>query len=310
MTETPDLPAGPHPSDTHATHDALDADEIRARLAPHTRAGLAELTVVDEIDSTNSALLRARTPARGLTVLFAERQSGGRGRLGRVWTSPPGGNLYLSLARRFEGGLARLGGLSLATGVAVAEVARTLGAETVGVKWPNDLVAVDGARLRKLGGILIEGGLQDGAARAVIGLGLNVRMPRDAAAGIDQPWTDLHALLSARAHTCNDHADLPHADLVQDGDAHAAPSRIAIAAHLVDALHAAFDRFDRDGLAPFLDRYAALDALYGHPVDSTHDGEPCHGIADGIDADGALRLRTATGTLALRAGEVSVRRAS
>lgn len=295
MTETPDLPAGPHPSDTHATHDALDADAIRARLAPHTRAGLAELTVVDEIDSTNSALLRARTPVRGLTVLFAERQSGGRGRLGRVWTSPPGGNLYLSLARRFEGGLARLGGLSLATGVAVAEVARTLGAETVGVKWPNDLVAVDGARLRKLGGILIEGGLQDGTARAVIGLGLNVRMPRDAAAGIDQPWTDLHALLAGNSH---------------DDDAHVAPSRIAIAAHLVDALHAAFDRFDRDGLAPFLDRYAALDTLYGHHVDSTHDGAPCQGIADGIDADGALRLRTASGTLALRAGEVSVRRAS
>lgn len=277
----------------HAPVDALDADTILARLAPHTRAGLAGLRVIDEIDSTNSALLRERTPAQGLSVLFAERQNGGRGRLGRVWTSPPGGNLYLSLARRFDGGLARLGGLSLATGVAVAEVARALGAEMVGVKWPNDLVAVDGPRLRKLGGILIEGGLQDGAARAVIGLGLNVRMPRDAADGIDQPWTDLRALLRG-AET-------------ETATAAAMPSRVVIAAHLVDALHAAFTAFDRDGLAAFLDRYAALDVLHGRAIDSTHDGTPCHGIADGIDVDGALRLRTTTGLRVLRAGEVSVR---
>jgi BirA family biotin operon repressor/biotin-[acetyl-CoA-carboxylase] ligase len=145
--------------------DALDATALRARLSPSTAARYVAIDVVDAIDSTNSELLRRRTPERGIVALFAERQSGGRGRQGRVWASPPGENLYLSLARGFDGALSRLGGLSLAVGVAVAEALRDLGASGVALKWPNDLVVDDGSVLRKLGGILVEAGLQDGRAR-------------------------------------------------------------------------------------------------------------------------------------------------
>lgn len=265
--------------------DALDADAIRAQLPAEARATFAAIEVVDEIDSTNSELLRRRTPAAGIVALFAERQHGGRGRLGRAWASPPGANLYLSLARTFDGDFTRLGGLSLAVGVAVAETLHALGARTVALKWPNDLVTDDGETLRKLGGLLIEGGLQDGRPRAVIGLGLNVRMPAGAAAAIDQPWTDLDALL---------------------GDA--ALPRAIVAGRLLDALSAALRSFDADGLRPFLPRYELFDALRDLPVTAWIGEREVAGTAMGIDDDGALVLRTEAGLQPLRAGEVSVRR--
>ena len=171
--------------------DLLDAGRIRQALPAAVSAGIDTLEVAWSLDSTNSELLRRGPQGQGVQVLLAERQSGGRGRRGRAWASPLAANLYLSVARGFEGGLARLGGLSLVAGVAVAEALRVLGAVEAGLKWPNDVVVVEGDGLRKLGGILVEGGGEHaGPARAVIGIGLNVRMPEAAAVGIDQPWTD------------------------------------------------------------------------------------------------------------------------
>ncbi|MBP6750253.1 MAG: biotin--[acetyl-CoA-carboxylase] ligase [Xanthomonadaceae bacterium] len=287
--------------------DTLDADAIAQALSPNALGALAALEVVASIDSTNSELLRRDTARIGACVLFAEHQTGGRGRQGRVWVSPPACNLYVSIARHFVGPVSRLGGLSIAVGVATAEALRALGLDTVGLKWPNDVVIADGARLRKLGGILIEsGGGRDGAVRAIIGLGLNVRMsersmsersisqpadvrsapaidPHADIAAIDQPWTDLRTHLGART-----------------------PSRNVIAAALLDALLPALDLFDRDGLDDAIARYARYDALRGRAV-TWEDGAQ-GGIADGLDDDGALRVRTSDGaTRALRAGEVRVR---
>ena len=267
----------------------LHAASLRTMLSAATAGRLAALDIVDTLDSTNSELLRRRTPDAGIAALFAERQTGGRGRHGRVWASPPGSNLYLSLARCFSGDFARLGGLSLVVGIAVAEALHGLGAHAVRLKWPNDLVVespgtLRGQRLQKLGGVLIEGGLQDDRPRAVIGVGLNVRMPDDDAVGIDQPWTDLHALLGA-----------------------ALPSRTAIAAAVLTAVIEAVDRFDVEGLSPFLQRFDALDALRDAALNA-HIGDAMHtGVAAGLAEDGALRLRTATGEIRLRAGEVTVR---
>ena len=274
-----------HFDDTPRFDDALKAASLRTMLPATTQTRLATLDIVERIDSTNSELLRRQTSTSGIDALFAEQQTGGRGRHGRAWASPAGSNLYLSLSRRFDGGLARLGGLSLVVGVATADALHALGASSIRVKWPNDLVIVDGDSLRKIGGVLIEGGMQDGRPRAVIGIGLNVRMPEDAADAIGQPWTDLHALL---------------------GDT--LPSRTAIAAALLASLVDAIDRFDTEGLAPFLSRFDALDALRDADVVTTV-GDIAHaGVAVGLAEDGALRLRTAAGELLLRAGEVSVRK--
>lgn len=268
--------------------ELLDADIIRAALPLPAHAQLAALEVAWSIDSTNSGLLRRPSPDAGTAVLLAERQTAGRGRRGRGWSSPLAAHLYLSLSRTFGGGLARLGGLSLVAGIVAAEALHALGFEQVRLKWPNDLVAVDEAGgLRKLGGLLVEGGGEHaGPARAVIGLGLNVRMPAAVAAAIDQPWCDLAGLSRG-----------------------AAPARNGVAAALLARLLPALEQFDATGLAPFLPRYAALDALAAQPVTVTGAHSVHTGIALGLADDGALRLRLDGGEERnFHAGEVSVRR--
>ena len=261
--------------------DLLDAGAIRARLTEPARALLATLDVEWIVDSSNSVLLRREGVADGAQALLVEGQSGGRGRRGRTWRSPLAANLYLSLARRYAGGLARLGGLSLAAGVAVAEALRSLGV-AVQLKWPNDLV-VDG---RKLGGLLVEGGGEHaGPARAVVGLGLNVCMPPAASRGIDQPWTDLATVAPA-----------------------AAASRNALAATLLSWLLPALEQFDCEGLEPFRERYAAFDALRDREVALIGAGDALHGVASGLADDGGLRVRMPNGEVrSVHAGEVSVR---
>ena len=262
----------------------LEAASIRAAMAPAAQLQLASLEVAWTLDSTNSELLRRGAPADGCAVLLAERQTGGRGRRGRSWQSPLGAHVYLSVDRQFEGGLARLGGLSLVAGIAACEALHGLGFGRVALKWPNDLVVDDGHGLRKLGGLLVEGGGEaGGAARAVIGLGLNVRMPAVVGAGIDQPWIDLAAM-------------------------QAGVSRNAVVVAVLDALLPALARFDADGLAPFLPRYAAHDALAGRGV-RVHDAASIwEAQALGIAEDGALRVRMGDGhERRVHAADVSVR---
>jgi BirA family biotin operon repressor/biotin-[acetyl-CoA-carboxylase] ligase len=266
--------------------DLLDADAIQAELPPPARAALAALDVAWTLDSTNSELLRRPAPASGAAVLLAERQTGGRGRRGRAWLSPLAANLTFSLSRQFAGGLARLPGLSLVAGVATAEGLQALGFPQVRLKWPNDLVVLEGKGLRKLGGLLVEGGGENaGPARAVIGLGLNVRMPPAHAGGIDQPWTDLAALAAAL------------------------PSRNRIVAGLLAHWLPALALFDAEGLAPFLARYAAFDALAGRDV-MLHPGtESRPARALGLAPDGALRVEVDGREQRMHAGEISVRAA-
>ena len=265
--------------------DLLDADAIRAAMPTPARAQLASLDLAWSLDSSNSELLRRETPLRCCAVLLAERQTGGRGRRGRAWASPLAAHVYLSLARCFDGGLARLGGLSLVAGIAACEALRELGHAQVGLKWPNDLVVTDGKGMRKLGGLLVEGGGEAaGAARAVIGLGLNVRMPAEAARNIDQPWIDLASMSPAP------------------------PSRNTVVAILLSHLLPALRQFDAEGLAPFLPRYAALDVLSGRAL-RVHEGEGAWpATALGIASDGALRVRDGDGRERhVHAGDVSVR---
>lgn len=263
--------------------ELLDAEQIRGGLQPAWAAGLSSCEVVWSLDSTNSELLRREAPASGVAVLLAERQLAGRGRRGRHWASPLAANLYLSLSRRFSGGLGQLGGLSLVAGVAIAEALHDLDMPGTGLKWPNDLV-VDG---RKLGGLLVEGsGEPAGAARAVIGLGLNVRMPASSAAAIDQPWIDVVQLLGSRT-----------------------PSRNHLASAILDRLLPALALFEAEGLAPFLPRYAACDALLGREV-AIHGGNGTQtGLASGIAPDGALCVRMGGQERHFHSGEVTVRAA-
>ena len=129
-----------------------------------------------ECDSTNSVLLqRAGQGAPSGSVVVADRQTAGRGSRGRRWESSPGASLTFSLLWRFEGGVHRLAGLSLAVGVALVRALAACGAPGITLKWPNDIL-LDEA---KLGGILVELQGAEGCSLAVIGIGINLAPPPD-----------------------------------------------------------------------------------------------------------------------------------
>jgi BirA family transcriptional regulator, biotin operon repressor / biotin---[acetyl-CoA-carboxylase] ligase len=165
------------------------AERVTLDRAPLSGPGLAEVivrpgglwravTVIGQTGSTNADLLaQAAGGAPEGSVLVAETQTAGRGRLDRAWQSPPGAGLTFSLLLRPRGlPPARRGWLPLLTGVAVVNAVRAETGIAVGLKWPNDVLAGSGelAGGRKLAGILAE---QSGEA-VVVGVGLNVSTTR------------------------------------------------------------------------------------------------------------------------------------
>jgi BirA family biotin operon repressor/biotin-[acetyl-CoA-carboxylase] ligase len=264
--------------------ELLDAGRIRAALDAATRKRAQALAVHWQIDSTNTQLQRRAAPgAAAIEICLAETQSAGRGRRGRTWQSPLGGNLYFSLLRRFAGGMAALSGLSLVAGIAVVDALGDCGVAGVGLKWPND-VLVDG---RKLAGVLVElGGEFLGPCHAVIGVGINLRLPAAARARIDQPAIDVASLSGGEV-----------------------PSRNRLAARLIARLLAALDRFECEGFAAFAGAYARYDMLYGRKVRVLAAGTVREGIAAGVDKRGALVVRHDNALVHYDSAEVSVRTA-
>jgi BirA family biotin operon repressor/biotin-[acetyl-CoA-carboxylase] ligase len=261
--------------------DPLDATAIRNALSTAARKRLGALETHWKLDSTSSELGRRAADMRDCSFIFAEMQTAGRGRRGRDWLSPPAGNLYFSCLKRFEGGYAALSGLSLAVGVAVLRALEDSGVRGAKLKWPNDLV-VENA---KLAGILIElGGEFLGPCQAVIGIGLNVHLPTPVRAAINQPVIDLDALSKG----------VP-------------PRRSALAAALIERLCEALEIFAERGFAAFADEYARYDALSGHALHVHDPSGAFDGVGAGVDARGALRVRTRGGMRTLDSAEVSVR---
>ena len=249
--------------------------------------------VLPSIDSTNTELMRrARAGQTEPTLLVAEQQTAGRGRLGRVWQSDVGASLMLSLGLPMAP--RDWSGLSLAVGVSVAESLQpTLPPlepgqpPRIGLKWPNDLwLSGD----RKLGGILVETAsfvapqavhpapAHGTAARyVVVGIGINV-LPRSGE-GMSMPPGCLQ-------------------DVEPGLDAPAALLRI------VPPLVAMLQGFEACGFAPVQPRFAARDVLQGRPV-TLSDGQT--GTAHGVGEDGALLVHTAQGMQTVTSAEISVR---
>jgi len=243
-----------------------DAAEISERLSSATRASLESLDVFPEIDSTNAYLLAAERPAgEHLRVAIAGRQSAGRGRQGRRWVSEAGAGLWLAVSAGVGVLPRHPAAITLAVGATVARELRRIGVQGIGLKWPNDLLA----RGRKLGGILVESGTRQRTTTFVCGLGLNARLPRDAGA--------IHA----------DYDPVSLDELLDD-----APAPVALAAPMIDAIAEAFAAARTDTLGDLLALWREFDCLRGRAVCVDDASRSLHGIADGIDDDGALRLRS------------------
>lgn len=260
--------------------EPLDIGSIRAALPDRVQRRLGALENHWRLDSTSSELARRAAGLPDLSFVFADWQQAGRGRRGRQWLSPPAVNLQFSCLKRFAGGYAGLSGLSLAAGVAAAQALEDCGVPGISLKWPNDLVHDDA----KLGGILVElGGEFMGPCHAIIGIGINVHLPEGVRAALARPCTDLARLR---------------------GDA---PSRNALATALVARLVEALETFDASGFAAFARAWMARDALVERRIRVEGAHGTFDGTAAGVDARGALRVRTPGGTRVIDSAEVTVR---
>lgn len=263
---------------SNSLSDTLNSAAILALCA--ASASHVTIEVVAETGSTNADLLARCSSGslRGPALLIAGRQTAGRGRAGRPWLGEPGATLMFSLAWPFKGPLAKLAGLPLAAGVALAETMTGLGVP-VQLKWPNDLIK-DGA---KLAGILVETrNAPGGEVWAVIGIGINLLMPDALEAEIGRsvaaaPWL-------------------------------AQMERNALMAALLSRLAAVLAEFDDTGFAAFDARWNALHAYQGRDVAILDGGQQLQaGRACGVDQLGRLLLDTEQGRVAILSGDVSLR---
>lgn len=231
---------------------------------------VTDLRVVAETGSTNEDLLAlARAGAPAGTVLVAEAQTTGRGRLDRAWTSPPRAGLTFSVLLRPQLPPARRTWLPLLTGLAVHRAVARLGAVRTALKWPNDLLLGDD--LAKAGGILAQA---DGTA-VVIGIGLNVTTRRDE---LPPGATSL----AVEAAECTDRDPLLRAIL-----------------RAVGTVCAGWDGTDpRPAYEPVCDT-VGRDVRVQLP-----DGGVLTGTATGLDDSGRLLVATPEGERAVSAGDV------
>ena len=259
----------------------LDRKQIIAAMAPPQFSALDTLHMLPTVDSTSDHIARHPVPAPGKCIAcLAEQQTAGRGRRGRNWVSVFGENIYLSLGYGFKLPLTKLSGLSIAAGVVLAQVLGRYGLQQHGVKWPND-IHISG---RKLAGILVDAaGDMEGPSRAVIGLGLNMRLDREAAAGIDQPWTDL----------ASETMELPN--------------RNQLAGDILSRLIEACQLYENKGLEPFLPAWRQYDKHRGLNIDLHQAREIISGRYVGLADDGGLILETDSGRRVFYGGEVSMR---
>jgi BirA family biotin operon repressor/biotin-[acetyl-CoA-carboxylase] ligase len=234
--------------------------------------------ILPEIDSTNSELMRrARAGQTEPTLLVAEHQTAGRGRMGRAWASSVGDSLTFSFGMTLSP--ASWEGLSLAVGTSVADSLSLAAGEQIQLKWPNDLWWQG----RKLAGILIETASLPNPARpqerfAVIGIGINLHeRPFDANLSTQSAWLQEFSPVSS-----------PQTALER-----------LFAPLLRDLLE-----FERAGFAAFSSRFAARDGLKGRQV-SLSDG--MQGVAQGVDGSGALLVHTSQGVQRVASQDVSVR---
>lgn len=245
--------------------------------------GQAPMVIVQRVVSSSNDVLRqllTSTTAAGTTVL-AEAQTSGRGRRGKVWYSPYGASLYLSIYWPLSQGIGAAMGLSVVVGIAIANALQRAGIKDVQLKWPND-VYVQG---KKLAGILVElEGQSGGDAHAIIGIGINVELG-EIVKEIDQAWIDLVRATGA------------------------AVDRNKWAVTLLSEIYQQLVAYERFGLAPLKTDWQRFDRFYQQPVAIITNQQTRRGVAYGIDEQGGLIIEIDGSKQVIYGGEVSLRSA-
>lgn len=256
--------------------DRLTALEIVPLLETHDLGRTVH--AFDSLPSTSELAFRlAGEGAEHGELVVAEQQTAGRGRRGRSWASPPGKNLYASLVLRPELPPQRAPELTLLAAVAVAEALRGEGVEA-SIKWPNDL-QVGG---RKIAGLLTELSAEaDRVHFVVLGIGVNLNAgPSDFPPDVAELATSVMRVLGRRVN------------------------RAAFVARLMKVLEQWLDTHEQEGFGPVRARWRALSSTLGLEVLVKAERRELRGVAEDIDLDGALLLRTGDGLERVLAGDV------
>jgi BirA family transcriptional regulator, biotin operon repressor / biotin---[acetyl-CoA-carboxylase] ligase len=239
-----------------------------------------EVVRLDVVDSTNAeARRRAEAGASGPLWITARRQTAGRGRRGRAWSSEPG-NLAATLLTHTARPPAEAAQSTFVAALAVHElISAFVDPALVRIKWPNDVLLAG----HKASGILVESGVQaTGGLWLAVGIGVNlVQAPED----VERPAT------AVARHLRSDLARAPDSDAALD--------------LLIQTFSAWQDRWDQLGFAALRDAWTARAQGLGGPAVARLAHETVEGVAEGLADDGALRLRLPDGSLRLiSAGDV------
>jgi BirA family biotin operon repressor/biotin-[acetyl-CoA-carboxylase] ligase len=258
----------------------FSAEELRTSVS----GGLGrEAYFYTETISTNEVAMRlaGEGGAHG-AVVAADSQTGGKGRLGRRWASPRGGNIYMSVILRPGIHPKDAPALALITAAAGATALRRLTGVKAMIKWPNDIVSGG----KKLGGILLEMRSEpDRVLYAVAGVGINVNVPP----GALPPDVRQHAT-SVLAETGREYP------------------RTTLMAGVLDDISSGLESFIEEGPKPLIQRFRGLSSILGKRVNVRIAGESLTGTAMDIDREGRLMLETPGGVRRVTSGELRMLR--
>jgi BirA family biotin operon repressor/biotin-[acetyl-CoA-carboxylase] ligase len=234
----------------------------------------------EEIDSTNNLACRlAREGAPEGAVVVADAQAKGKGRLNRVWQSPPAANLYVSIILRPEIQAAAAPQITLVAGLAVAELLSCYCPEGVAIKWPNDILV----RGKKICGILTE--MKSSAADVdfiILGIGININMNRD----------DFEPALRETATSLK----------IETGETF---NRLDVISGLFNSFEKWYRLFLHRGFPGVRDAWLRYADILGRPVRVVFREDVQTGVVMGIDDDGTIVMKGADGaTQRVIAGDV------
>jgi BirA family biotin operon repressor/biotin-[acetyl-CoA-carboxylase] ligase len=258
--------------------DLLLPQEVRYGLVTKV-FGNKGIIYASEVDSTNTlAKERALKGAAEGTLVIAEKQTRGRGRIGREWFSPPRESIYISTILRPSISPGEAPRITLLAAVAVAEALLAQTGLRVHIKWPNDVLVGD----KKIAGILTEMSSEMDAVNFIIlGVGINVNVPAFPE-GLKEKATSV---------------------LLETGGRH---SRKALAQQYLKRLEEYYEHFRKARFPIILKRWKELAHMLGRQVIVEFGGSRVAGQAQGIDSNGVLILRDRKGkTHRIFSGEVS-----
>jgi BirA family biotin operon repressor/biotin-[acetyl-CoA-carboxylase] ligase len=257
----------------------LNREIIYSKLSKEPQELIPQIEIFDSVESTNNSLLaQIKEGKPSGSLVFAEHQTAGRGRLGRTWHSPYAANIYFSLYWHFTKDTSELCGLSQVISLAIHKALSNNNVSNLRLKWPNDICHED----KKLASVLIDLIAESHSSTdAIIGVSVNVNMP-ETQSEIDQPWTDIHTITQQF------------------------PDRNILASTLIEEIYTNIRGFQQNGFAAFAKLWAEYDALANKNITAFNAHQQINGLATGIGQMGELLIQTADGLVSFLNGSVKL----